>query len=63
MLHTAVATLPLKSAQNRCDGLNPHKQLSCQNLTGFSTNRRIHNARSKIFQAELCLPSTVDTAL
>jgi len=38
--------------------------LSCQNLTGFSTNRRIHNARSKIFcGAKLCLPSTVDTAL
>jgi hypothetical protein len=27
MLHTAVATLPLKSAQNRCDGLNPHKAI------------------------------------
>jgi hypothetical protein len=38
--------------------------LSCQNLTAFSTNRRIHNARSKIFcGAKLCLPSTVDTAL
>jgi hypothetical protein len=64
MLHTALTLLRLKSAQNSCAGLNPIKQLSRQNSIGFSTNRRIHNARSKIVcNVKLRLLSTVDTAL
>jgi hypothetical protein len=43
----------------------PSKQLSCQNFTGLSTNRRIHNAphRQVLLSANLCQRSTVDTAL
>jgi hypothetical protein len=39
------------------------KQLSCQTLTGFSTNRRIHIAPPGSPMPKSCLRSTVDTAL
>jgi hypothetical protein len=64
MLHTALTLLELKSAQNSRDGLNPHKS----NCPAKTPSGLVQIAVStmlapNLLQAELCQPSTVDTAL
>jgi hypothetical protein len=68
MLRTAVTTLPLKSAQNNCEGLNPRKQLSCQTYPGLvqiavSTMLAPQSSSGRTLPAEHCRYGAMDLSL
>jgi hypothetical protein len=63
MLQTAVTTLSLKATRNCRGALNPHMAIVLPNLTELAQIAVSTMLAPNLLQAELCLTSTVDTAL